>query len=180
MIGTMEPGAVGFAGSIYDIRGGTNWTTGTVVSYDNRLDALTDDGELQTNGDILDIEGFQLPPAFNVEFDASNPIELYRVIWTPKSYADRTVTAGDANHLNNDVYTDNFGSSQAYTGVPGSVEFLIACPTDVNHDSEVNTLDFLFFLNAWTAGDMLADWNDDGVVNTLDFLEYLNDWVAGC
>ncbi len=83
MWAAMSPGRTGFAGSIYDILGGSNWTTGTVVSYDNRLDALTDDGQLQNNGDILHIEGFQLPPAFNVGFDASNPIPLYSITWNP-------------------------------------------------------------------------------------------------
>ncbi|VAX40531.1 hypothetical protein MNBD_PLANCTO03-1614 [hydrothermal vent metagenome] len=55
-----------------------------------------------------------------------------------------------------------------------------SCATDLNDDGEVNTQDFLLFLNAWSAGEPLADWNDDGVVNTQDFLAYLNDWVAGC
>ena len=55
-----------------------------------------------------------------------------------------------------------------------------ACPPDLNGDGEVNTLDFLAFLNAWSAGEPVADWNGDGVVDTRDFLVYLNDWVAGC
>jgi hypothetical protein len=55
-----------------------------------------------------------------------------------------------------------------------------ACRPDVNSDGAVNTQDFLYFLNLWTAGDPLADWNADGAVNTQDFLAYLNDWVAGC
>ncbi|MCC7387412.1 MAG: PEP-CTERM sorting domain-containing protein, partial [Phycisphaerales bacterium] len=29
----------------------------------------------------------------------------------------------DANHVNNDVYTDTFGSSQGYQGVTGSTSF---------------------------------------------------------
>ncbi len=55
-----------------------------------------------------------------------------------------------------------------------------ACPPDINGDGEVNTLDFLAFLNLWTAGDPIADWNGDGVINTQDFLAFLNDWVEGC
>ena len=54
------------------------------------------------------------------------------------------------------------------------------CPADLNGDGVVNTLDFLAFLNLWTASDPAADWNDDGTINTLDFLAYLNDWAAGC
>lgn len=55
-----------------------------------------------------------------------------------------------------------------------------ACAPDINGDGEVNTLDFLAYLNAWAAGDTAADWNGDGVVNTLDFIAFLNDWAAGC
>jgi hypothetical protein len=54
------------------------------------------------------------------------------------------------------------------------------CAADLNGDGVVNTLDFLAFLNLWTAADPTADWNGDGTVNTLDFLAYLNDWVVGC
>ncbi len=57
---------------------------------------------------------------------------------------------------------------------------VVSCPADTNIDGTVNTLDFLSFLNAWTAGDESADWNGDGSVNTLDFLAFLNEWVAGC
>ena len=48
------------------------------------------------------------------------------------------------------------------------------------HVGEVNTLDFLLYLGAWSQSDPLADWNGDGVIDTRDFLAYLNDWVAGC
>jgi hypothetical protein len=54
------------------------------------------------------------------------------------------------------------------------------CAADINFDGAVDTLDFLAFLNAWTAREPLADWNDDGAIDTLDFLAYLNAWVAGC
>ncbi len=54
------------------------------------------------------------------------------------------------------------------------------CRADFNGDGEVNTLDFLAFLNAFTVGDSKADINGDGVVNTLDFIAFLNAFVAGC
>ena len=54
------------------------------------------------------------------------------------------------------------------------------CPADFNGDTTVNTLDFLAFLNAYTAGDPRADFNGDTVVNTLDVLAFLNAFVAGC
>ncbi len=54
------------------------------------------------------------------------------------------------------------------------------CPVDFNGDGEVNTLDVLAFLNAFTAGDDTADFNGDGNVNTLDVLAFLNAYVIGC
>lgn len=55
-----------------------------------------------------------------------------------------------------------------------------SCPADFNGDGQVNTLDFLAFLNAFSAGDPAADFNGDGVINTLDFLAFLNAFNAGC
>jgi 6-phosphogluconolactonase (cycloisomerase 2 family) len=55
-----------------------------------------------------------------------------------------------------------------------------ACAADFNGDGEINTLDVLAFLNAWTSGDPSGDFNGDGVHNTLDVLAFLNAWNAGC
>ncbi len=57
---------------------------------------------------------------------------------------------------------------------------LAICAVDLNRDGTVNSLDFLLYLNYYSASDPVADWNGDGTVNTLDFLRYLDDWVAGC
>ncbi len=54
------------------------------------------------------------------------------------------------------------------------------CRPDLNGDGEVNSLDFVLFLNYWTASHPAADWNRDGTVNSLDFLAFLNEWIAGC
>jgi len=54
------------------------------------------------------------------------------------------------------------------------------CPADFNGDTIVNSLDFIAFLNAYTAGDPKADFNGDTVINSLDFIAFLNAYVAGC
>ncbi len=54
------------------------------------------------------------------------------------------------------------------------------CQADFNGDGQVNTLDVLAFLNAWSSGDASADINNDGQINTLDLLEFLNLWTVGC
>jgi hypothetical protein len=38
------------------------------------------------------------------------------------------VEVGDANHLNNEVYTDEFGTSVPYEGIPGVARFTVAIP----------------------------------------------------
>ncbi len=54
------------------------------------------------------------------------------------------------------------------------------CPVDLNGDGQVNTVDVLTFLNAYTANDPVADFNNDGTINSLDFLGFLNAWIDGC
>ena len=54
------------------------------------------------------------------------------------------------------------------------------CAPDLNGDGQVNTQDFLAFLNAWARGDAVADWNRDGRFDTQDVVAFLNDWAAGC
>ena len=111
-------GVVGFAGSIYDIVGLENWETGEISLYDNMVDALTDEGDLQPNNDILAIEAIQLPPFFNPQFWAGNTLFLYEIEWTPVGWYDRIVRVTDANHLNNSFYIDDFGTNIEFTQLP--------------------------------------------------------------
>jgi hypothetical protein len=124
----MEPEAVGFAGATYDLRGVRNWDTGEVESYYTLLTDLFLHGSLQENNDIVGVQSFQLPPLFNPDFVDDNPVELYRIIWSTGDYSPRMVQVGDANHLNNDVYTDEFGTSVPYEGVPGVARFTVGVP----------------------------------------------------
>jgi hypothetical protein len=54
------------------------------------------------------------------------------------------------------------------------------CPPDINQDCDVNSQDFVAFLNLVVAGYHWADYNDDGAINSQDFVAFLNDFVAGC
>lgn len=54
------------------------------------------------------------------------------------------------------------------------------CRGDYNRDNEVDTLDFLEFLNEYSTGTTGGDYNIDGRVNTLDFVAFLNDYNDGC
>jgi hypothetical protein len=124
----MEPEETGFAGSIYDILGIRDWDTGEVVQHWNHLQDIPNNGILQANNDILNIETFQLPEAFNPTFDSNNPVELFTIWWATDDYVPREIEVGDADHLNNDVYTDEFGTSVSYKGVPGVARFTVNIP----------------------------------------------------
>ncbi|MBK7404404.1 MAG: hypothetical protein IPJ41_07135, partial [Phycisphaerales bacterium] len=54
------------------------------------------------------------------------------------------------------------------------------CLADMNCDDQINTQDFIVFLNLWVAKDAKADFNGDGIVNTQDFITYLNTWTQPC
>lgn len=120
-----NPANTGFADAIYDITGDGEWDKGTLDSWDNYLDALTGEGNPQPNNDIWAIQSYQLPQAFNPDFDPSNPIAVYHIQWTPNSYVGQTVTitngAPDAF-----IYTDQFGTQVLYTGDCGSIAFQVA------------------------------------------------------
>lgn len=62
----------------------------------------------------------------------------------------------------------------------GSAYVFDLCTADFNVDGVVNTLDFLVYLNAFSAANPRADINEDGVVNTLDFVAFLNEYIEGC
>lgn len=55
-----------------------------------------------------------------------------------------------------------------------------ACAADFDGDGQINTLDFLAFLNAWGAGEASADMDGNGAINTQDVLLFLNAFTAGC
>ena len=87
---------------------------------------------------------------------------------------------GDCNNNGIPDVTDiATGTSTDYNanGVPDDCE---GCLADFNGDGTVNSLDFIGFLNAFTAGDPAADFNGDGAVNSTDFIGFLNAFVAGC
>jgi hypothetical protein len=54
------------------------------------------------------------------------------------------------------------------------------CPADLIEDGLLNFFDVQAFLNAYSAGDGLADWNNDGLIDFFDLQRYLIDYSAGC
>lgn len=82
-------------------------------------------------------------------------------------------------------YTDggqhNWQPGMSGAALTGFIEGTpVRCIADFNMDRTLNSLDFLVFLNAFSAGSPRADLNADGTINTLDFLEFLTVFNAGC
>jgi hypothetical protein len=55
-----------------------------------------------------------------------------------------------------------------------------ACTADFNGDGEVDSRDFIVYLNVWAARDPAADLDGNGVVDSRDFIGFLDAWAAGC
>ncbi len=123
----MDPQVLGFAESIYDIRGIRNWETGHLDIYWNLLWVVEGPMPDEYNN-IGPIWSYQLPPLFNPGFVYDNPIELYRITWSTDDYTSRVVEVGDMNHRVNDVYTDEFGTSVPYQGIVGVARFTVEIP----------------------------------------------------
>ena len=54
------------------------------------------------------------------------------------------------------------------------------CRPDLDHDGALTLFDFLTFLNAFAAGDMLADFDGDGDLTLFDFLAFQTAFALGC
>ena len=79
---------------------------------------------------------------------------------------------------------DNMNALDMVPLVNGSAEdtinAMVACPSDYNGDTVIDTLDVLAFLNVWVPRDPRGDFNGDGQIDTLDVLDFLNAWAGGC
>ncbi len=124
----MEPEQFSFCASTYEIRGGSEFgSAGVVTNYDNKLDENSDEGELQPNNDILDIESFQFPELFGYHHDRSNPILLYELDWRVTSFfTEATLTS--AEHQGNWVYTDPYGTVLTYEPITTTARVIIPAP----------------------------------------------------
>ena len=54
------------------------------------------------------------------------------------------------------------------------------CKPDIDADGTLTLFDFLTFLNAFAAGDMLADFDGDGDLTLFDFLAFQTAFAVGC
>ena len=87
---------------------------------------------------------------------------------------------GFTSHLLMNMTLDQIASSLIGDWTLAAQGDQTTCRADFNNDGSVNTIDFIAYLNAWSAQDQSADFNSDGQINTIDFVAFLNTWVAGC
>ncbi len=97
---------------------------------------------------------------------------------TPDEFGIYDVAAGDGSLMFGPI------DMQGQTGSNGHLGIAVVggggCPADCDGNGEVNTLDFLCFLNLYSSGDPAADCDGNGTINTLDFLCFLNAFNEGC
>ena len=79
--------------------------------------------------DFIDnIEGFQIPPAFNSAFDGRNPLMVYRIGWSVQSELDRVVPLRPTATLSGDriskVYITDWGETNDYMNIDEVVRFV--------------------------------------------------------
>lgn len=91
----------------------------------------------------------------------------------PSGYAVVAFTNGSSG--SGDVLAQNINTDGTFGNITSGCG-----PADVNSDGTVDGNDFVAFINAFGAGDLLADINTDGVVDGGDFVLFINDFGAGC
>ncbi len=110
---------LGYAGSIFDLlnTGGAGLGGITLFEIAPFLRAQSPPPNWNVGDDnVGNIETFQLPPGFNPDFDASDPILVATFTWTSTGgFGDVDYTQG--NRLNMDVYFTPLGGSQAWNAI---------------------------------------------------------------
>jgi hypothetical protein len=118
-----QDGGMFAAAGPYDILGDATWAGGMIDTYDARLDQFSEDPMIDAQNNIRQVWHFQLPAIFGgVDHDASNPIDLFFIRWTPGSYAPATVTL-DNGGPDAWIYTDMGGNALLYAGEGGAFSF---------------------------------------------------------
>lgn len=110
---------LGYAGSIFDLLNTGGAGLGGITAFEIApLLAAQSPDPIIGDDDVTGIETFQLPPAFNGDFDASDPILVATFTWTSTGgFGDVGYTQG--NRQNMDVYFTALGGSQAWDAIDG-------------------------------------------------------------
>lgn len=74
---------------------------------------------------LRDIGTFQLPPAFNPEFESSDPVFVLELEWSSDGLTTGQVIYQTANRQNMDVYYSRLGGSQPWNPIETQVSWIV-------------------------------------------------------
>ncbi len=196
----VDSGQWTFTGHVYvpgNIDDNTYWIIQNVYThdggtYDWTVQVVMDPINGSVNEDMQEFYGDGQDDGFNYlaliqdqwveirsEFDIDNNyVETY--------YGGQLLSWGDLDTLGDGlVQVENLDlyGPQAVAAYHDDLSFTSGDPcldgyANCNGDGAVNTVDFLCFLQLYSAGNMAADCNNSGNINTQDFLCFLGLWSA--
>jgi hypothetical protein len=124
-----------------------------------------------------DKNGFGVGAAYLFHFDGTQWTEQGKMVSSDGISDDHF---GYSVSVSGDAAVIGAYAQENVKGAAYLFELNCQCPADFNGDGEVNSQDFVAFLNAFVAGEPEADFNGDGEINSQDFVAFLNAFVAGC
>jgi len=103
---------------------------------------------------------------------ASNP--AYRARLASTASGDQVIAAWQIGDFGvADIESHNLNAD-------GTLGAAYSCMVDFNDDGVLDFFDVSIFLNAFNAGDPIADLVDDGILNFFDVSYFLSEYNAGC
>ena len=126
---------LGWGGSIFDLRGGGISGAGTIVAADpegdgspgvnEKLDDLSATYTLDASNSFILIETFQLPVAFNGNFEASDPVLIMEFDWVSDGVTLGNVSYDTANRVNMDIYFSALGGTLPWSAIESQTGFSV-------------------------------------------------------
>ncbi len=77
-----------------------------------------------------------------------------------------------------DCVVSESNCAQEFTSPPAILT--ISCPADFNNDFAIDFFDYIDFVIAFAATDMLSDFNHDSFIDFFDYLDFVQAYSAGC
>ena len=126
---------IGYALSNFDVVADGISGDGTIVANDpsgngnpglNELLTLqSEEYTLSTNNSFIGIQTFQLPAAFNIDHDWSDPILVLEFDWVSDRWTTGTVSYETTNRQSMHVYFSPLGGSQPWNPIETQVSWIV-------------------------------------------------------
>lgn len=115
----------------------------------------------------------------------NDPMDFWSAqLWAPDALAEPIDVRLRTRSTRYVVYVEA-GTSQSVERLGNLTEgsaiiTIVPCRADINGDGVADLFDFLAFMNAFDAGEPLADFDFDGELTMFDFLAFQNRFDQGC